>query len=279
MQLNCGQRALDLSTPAVMGILNVTPDSFSDGGRFNTLDTALRQTEQMVLEGARIIDVGGESTRPGAQPVSSDEECGRVLPVIRAIRSRFDVVISIDTRHGEVAQSALREGADFINDVTGMCSPEMVRVAAGSDAAVCVMHMQGEPQTMQADPRYTDVVGEVRQFLVDRVKHCEAYGIARSRMVIDPGIGFGKKLEHNIALLAHLEHLVGIGLPVLVGVSRKSMFKTLLGRDVDERLAGGISVACASVLAGAAIIRTHEVGPTLDAVKVGNALRVSRAGL
>lgn len=279
MLLHCRQRTLDLSTPAVMGILNVTPDSFSDGGRFNTLEAAIRQADQMVSEGARILDVGGESTRPGAEPVSAAEECQRVLPVIREIRGRFDVVISIDTRHAEVAEAAVHAGADLINDVTGMRSLDMLDVAARSSAAVCVMHMQGEPQTMQANPQYVDVVQDVRHFLAEQLNNCEQHGIARSRLVVDPGLGFGKRLEHNLDLLAHLDRLVELGVPVLVGASRKSMFKSLLGRELHERVAGGVAVACAAVLAGAAIIRTHDVAATLDAVKVGSALRRARASV
>ena len=271
--LRCGPHTLDLTTPLVMGVLNVTPDSFSDGGRFADRDAAIAHALRMVEEGAGIIDVGGESTRPGAQAVSAEEEIGRVVPVIEALAARTKVPISIDTSKPAVMTAAVQAGAVFINDVRALREPGALDAAAASGAAICLMHMQGEPRTMQVDPRYGDVVAEVRDFLSERAAACIAGGIARDRLAIDPGIGFGKRLEHNLALLARLPALAGLGWPVLVGVSRKSMLGALLGRAVDERVAGGVAIATAAVLASASILRTHDVAPTVDAVRVAVALR------
>ena len=256
-----------------MGVLNVTPDSFSDGGRFASIEAAVAHALRMVDEGAGLIDVGGESTRPGAQAVGAEEEIRRVVPVIEALAARTKVPISIDTSKPAVMAAAVRAGASMINDVRALREPGALEAAAETEAAICLMHMQGEPRTMQADPRYGDVVAEVRDVLRERADACLASGIAKDRLVIDPGIGFGKRLEHNLALLAGLPALTGLGWPVLVGVSRKSMFATLLGRNVDERLAGGVAAATAAVLAGASIVRTHDVAATVDAVKVAIALR------
>ena len=264
---------LDLSTPRVMGVLNVTPDSFSDGGRFADVDAAVAHALRMIEEGAALIDVGGESTRPGAQAVDADEEIRRVVPVIEALAARTSVLLCVDTSKPTVMTAAVRAGATFINDVRALREPGALEAAAASGAAVCLMHMQGEPRTMQVDPRYGDVVAEVRGFLRERAERCMAAGIARDRLVIDPGIGFGKRLEHNLALLAALPALVALGWPVLVGVSRKSMFGALLGRAVDERVAGGVAMATAAVLSGASIVRTHDVAATVDAVKVATALK------
>jgi dihydropteroate synthase len=264
---------LDLSTPRVMGVLNVTPDSFSDGGRFADVDAAVAHALRMVEEGATLIDVGGESTRPGAQAVDADEEIRRVAPVIEALAARTNVLLSVDTSKPSVMTAAVRAGATLINDVRALREPGALDAAAASGAAVCLMHMQGEPRTMQFDPRYGDVVAEVRDFLRERAERCVAAGIARDRLVIDPGIGFGKRLEHNLALLAGLPALVELGWPVLVGVSRKSMFGALLGRAVDERVAGGVAMATAAVLSGASIVRTHDVAAAVDAVKVAVALK------
>jgi dihydropteroate synthase len=227
----------------------------------------------MVEEGAALIDVGGESTRPGAQAVTAEEEIHRVVPVIEALAARTSVPISIDTSKPAVMTAAVRAGATLINDVRALRELGALEAAAGSGAAICLMHMQGEPRTMQADPRYDDVVAEVRDFLRERAQACVAGGIAPDRLVIDPGIGFGKRLEHNLALLAHIPALAGLGWPVLIGVSRKSMFSALLGRAVDERVAGGVAMATAAVLGGARILRTHDVAATVDAVKVAVALK------
>jgi dihydropteroate synthase len=273
--LRCGPYTLDLATPVVMGVLNITPDSFSDGGRFADAAAALQHALRMVEEGAALIDIGGESTRPGAQAVDAEEEIRRVVPVIEALAARTGVPISIDTSKPAVMTAAVRAGATLINDVRALREPGALEAAAGSGAAICLMHMQGEPRTMQADPRYGDVVAEVRDFLRERAAACRAAGVAQDRLVIDPGIGFGKRLEHNLALLAGLPALVALGWPVLVGVSRKSMFGALLGRAVDERVAGGVAMATAAVLSGASIVRTHDVAPTVDAIKVAEALRAA----
>ncbi len=273
MLLHLPHQTLDLATPVVMGVLNVTPDSFSDGGQFMGVEAAVRHALRMVDEGAGLIDVGGESTRPGAPPVGLAEEMDRVLPVIAAIVARTQVPVSIDTRKPAVMTAAVAAGASLINDVSALRAPGALEAAASSGAAICLMHMQGEPGTMQADPRYDDVVAEVHQFLVARVQACDAAGVARNRLVLDPGIGFGKRLEHNLALLAHLPKIGIPGLPLLIGVSRKAMFGTLLGRPVDERLAGALAVVSAAVLGGARIIRTHDVAATVDAVRVAAGLR------
>jgi dihydropteroate synthase len=274
MMLRCGSYSLDLSEPRVMGVLNVTPDSFSDGGRFAALDAAVEHACRLVEEGAALIDIGGESTRPGAQSVSETEELRRVIPVIEALRARVNVPISIDTSKAIVMRHAVDAGATLINDVYALRAPGALEAAASLPAAVCLMHMQGEPRTMQANPVYDDVTTDVQAFLQSRVEACERAGIATDRLVLDPGIGFGKQLEHNLALLAHLAALRALGRPLLIGVSRKSMFGALLGRGVDDRLAGGLAVATASILAGANIIRTHDVAQTVDAMKVAAALKM-----
>lgn len=279
MQLRCGSQSLELSSPRVMGILNVTPDSFSDGGQFIDVSRAVEHALRMIEQGAAMIDVGGESTRPGAAAVSEEEEIRRVVPVIEALVARTSVPISIDTSKAAVMSAALAAGASLINDVRALQEPGALDAAARTDAAVCLMHMQGQPRTMQHEPRYDDVVGEVTAFLEQRVAACLAAGIGRDRLVLDPGIGFGKRLEHNLDLLAHLPQLgrpgPNAGLPLLIGVSRKSMFQTLLGRPLEQRLAGGLAVATAAVLAGAAILRVHDVAETVDAVKVAQALRAA----
>ncbi len=273
MLLRCGPHSLDLSTPLVMGVLNVTPDSFSDGGSFATVEAAVSRALQMIEEGAGLIDVGGESTRPGAQAVGAEEEIRRVVPVIEALAARAQVPISVDTSKATVMTAAMGSGASMINDVRALREPGALDAAANTQAAICLMHMQGEPRTMQADPQYGDVVAEVSDFLRQRAAACRASGIEQDRLLIDPGIGFGKRLEHNLALLAGLPALAALGWPVLVGVSRKSMFGALLGRAVDERIAGGVAAATAAVLAGASMVRAHDVAATVDAVKVAVALR------
>lgn len=278
MILRCGPNPLDLATPVVMGVLNLTPDSFSDGGRFADATAAVAHALRMVEEGAALLDVGGESTRPGAQAVSAEEEIRRVVPVIEALAAHAKVPISVDTSKPAVMTAAVRAGATLINDVRALREPGALEAAADTGAAICLMHMQGEPRTMQVEPRYDDVVAEVRGFLHERVEACRAAGIAKDRLAIDPGIGFGKRLEHNLALLADLPALVGLGWPVLVGVSRKSMLGALLGRAVDERVAGGVAMTTAAVLSGANIVRTHDVAPTVDAVKVAVALRAAGYG-
>ncbi|WP_349257661.1 dihydropteroate synthase [Povalibacter sp.] len=275
MFLQCGKHRLDLSRPVVMGILNVTPDSFSDGGRFVNPAAAIAHGLAMVEAGAGIIDIGGESTRPGAQAVSEEQEIRRVVPLVEALASTVDVPLSVDTSKAGVIRAAIKAGATFINDVRALREAGALEAAADSDAGLCLMHMQGEPRTMQMEPVYDDVVSEVREFLQSRLDACAAAGIARDRLVVDPGIGFGKRIEHNMKLLAALPELLKLGRPLLIGVSRKSMFGTLLGRAVGERLAGALAVAVSSVLAGAGIVRTHDVAETVDALKVAAALRMS----
>jgi dihydropteroate synthase len=271
--LRCADRTLDLTTPVVMGVINVTPDSFSDGGRFFAPPAAIEQGVRLAAEGAALIDVGGESSRPGADPVNAAEELRRVLPVIEQLRVRTDAVISVDTSKPEVMRAVAAAGAGFINDVRALCAPGALEAAAASGCAVCLMHMQGEPRTMQLAPAYRDVVREVREFLTARVAACEAAGLEHARLVLDPGFGFGKNLEHNLTLLRHLEELACEGLPLLVGLSRKSMLGKLTGRAPGERLHGSVALAAIAALRGARIVRAHEVAPTLDALRVAAALR------
>lgn len=253
---------------AVMAILNVTPDSFSDGGRFLAPEAALHQARRLCAEGAAIIDVGGESTRPGAPPVPVTQELNRVLPVIEAIRAELPVLISIDTSKPEVMRAAVSVGADMINDVRALGAEGAIDVVRDLGVPVCLMHMQGEPKTMQVAPAYKNVVGEVCDFLAQRVSACEAHGITRDRLLIDPGFGFGKTLEHNLCLLSELGTFVALGLPVLVGLSRKSLIGALLDKPVGERLYGSLALAVLAALNGAAIVRVHDVGPTVEALKV-----------
>jgi dihydropteroate synthase len=256
-----------------MGILNVTPDSFYDGGRFAYLDVAIEHARDMVAEGADIIDVGGESTRPGAAPVETEDELRRVIPVIEMLAGELSIPVSVDTAKPEVMREAVRAGASMINDVNALRAPEALAAAAATGAAVCLMHMAGEPRTMQVSPNYGDVIEEVRSFLLARVTAAVNAGIDADRLLLDPGFGFGKTLAHNLTLLAHLDRFAELGFPLLVGISRKSMIGTLLdGRPVEGRLFGGLSAAVIAVLAGARIIRTHDVAPTVDALKVAAAV-------
>ncbi|MEH3022239.1 MAG: dihydropteroate synthase [Pseudomonas oryzihabitans] len=267
-RLPCGNRVLVLDTPKVMGILNVTPDSFSDGGRYTAVASALRHAEAMVAAGAAIIDVGGESTRPGAPAVSEAEELERVIPVIEAITRELDVVVSMDTSTPAVMREGALAGAGLINDVRSLRRPGALEAAAATDLAVCLMHMRGEPSTMQQAPSYGDVAGEVGDFLAEQVARCEAAGIARERLVLDPGYGFAKTLEHNLELFHRQPELLGFGLPLLVGVSRKSMIGAVTGRPVAERLAGGLALAALALAKGAQILRVHDVAETVDVVKM-----------
>ena len=278
MHLRLASTTLDLAKPAVMGVLNVTPDSFSDGGRFLGRDAALRQAERMAADGAAILDIGGESTRPGAAAVSSQEEIDRTLPVIEALVTRFDIPLSIDTSKPEVMRAAAAAGAALINDVYALRREGALAAAAGLETAVCLMHMQGEPRTMQENPRYTDVVGEVYAFLARRVRACEEAGIARQRLLVDPGFGFGKTLAHNLELLANLERMADLGLPLLVGLSRKRSLGELTGRPVGERMPAGLAAAVLAAARGAHIVRTHDVRETVDALKVATAVFERRRG-
>lgn len=271
-RLPCGDRELDLSHTHVMGILNTTPDSFSDGGQFLQLDAALRQVERMLEEGASLIDVGGESTRPGADPVSVDQELQRVVPVVEAIKARFSTIVSVDTSTPDVMRECALAGAGLINDVRALQRPGALAAAADSGLPVCLMHMRGDPKTMQQAPRYESILTEVGRFLSERVQACEQAGIARELLLLDPGFGFGKALEHNLELFAHMHLLQPAGLPLLVGVSRKSMIGQLLGRPVDQRLAGGLALATLAVVRGARIIRVHDVAATVDAVRMAEAV-------
>jgi dihydropteroate synthase len=278
MQLLCRDLVLDLSEPRVMGVLNVTPDSFADGGRYVGLDAAVARGMAMAEQGAGIIDVGGESTRPGAAAVGAQEELERVIPVIEALAQRVAVPISVDTSKPEVMRAAIAAGAAMVNDVRALGAPGALDAVAGSGAAVCLMHMRGEPRTMQQAPEYHDVVGEVRDFLAARLSACGAAGIAATRLCIDPGIGFGKRAEHNLVLLAALDQLAAPGIPVLVGVSRKSLVGMITGRAAGDRLAGSVALAALAVMRGAAIVRAHDVAETVDAVKIASALRRAAAG-
>jgi dihydropteroate synthase len=272
LRLDCNGKLLDLSRPQVMGVLNVTPDSFSDGGDFLDPQRALDHALQMQEEGAAVIDIGGESTRPGAAPVSAPDELQRVIPVIDALQAQLIVPISIDTRKPEVMQAAVAAGAGLINDVNALRAPAALEAAAASAVPVCLMHMQGDPRTMQSDPHYRDVVEEVKAFLMQRAAACEAAGIGRERLLLDPGFGFGKTVEHNLRLLARLDELAAPGLPVVVGLSRKSMIGKLLELDVTERLPASIALAVLAVERGARLVRAHDVGATWQALQMQFAL-------
>ncbi|WP_439853846.1 dihydropteroate synthase [Pseudomonas yamanorum] len=267
-RLPCGSRVLDLARTHVMGILNVTPDSFSDGGRFSQLDAALRHAEAMVAAGATLIDVGGESTRPGARAVSPLEELERVAPIVERIHRELDVIISVDTSTPAVMRETARLGAGLINDVRSLQRDGALDAAAATGLPVCLMHMLGEPGTMQDDPHYDDLVGEVKDFLAERMAQCAAVGIAPERIILDPGFGFAKTLQHNLSLFKHMESLHALGRPLLVGVSRKSMIGLALNRPVGERLHGGLALAALAVVKGARILRVHDVAETIDVVRM-----------
>ena len=268
MRLQCGRFLLDLDRPVVMGVINVTPDSFSDGGRFLALPAALARAQELVAEGAAIVDVGGESTRPGAADVDETEELRRVLPLIERLAGSLAIPVSVDTRKPLVMRRAIEAGASLVNDVSALAAPGALAAVAESGAAACLMHMQGEPRTMQDAPHYDDVVGEVRAFLKARVAACERAGIPRSRLLVDPGFGFGKSLEHNLALLRGLGELAADGLPVLAGLSRKRMISALTGRGEGDRLAGSLAAAVIAAMNGARVIRAHDVRETVDALRV-----------
>ena len=271
MQLKLGTHSL--TAPVVMGILNLTPDSFSDGGLFTARGAAITRVRQMITEGAAIIDIGGESTRPGAQAVSIEDELERVIPVIEAVRTESDIPISVDTSKPEVMMAAVQAGASMINDVRALREPGALEAAARLNVPVCLMHMQGEPRTMQAEPRYQNVVEDVLEFLLQRVALCEAAGIPRDSVIIDPGFGFGKTLQHNLALFHALERFVATGLPLLVGVSRKSMIGQLLDIPVTQRMPASVALASLAAWMGTAIIRVHDVQPTVHAVRMCQAIK------
>ena len=267
-QFLCGRFQLDLTRPHVMGIVNVTPDSFSDGGKYSSVERAVEHALQLIAEGADILDIGGESTRPGAAPVGLDEELRRVIPVIEALSKVTTVPLSIDTYKPEVMHAAIQAGADIVNDICALREDGALEVVANSNAGVCLMHMQGIPQTMQINPQYTDVVSEVKQFLADRVEACLTHGIASERITLDPGFGFGKTTAHNVALIQHLDSFLELGFPLLVGLSRKSVLGRIAGGDEQQRLHAGLAASVISVMKGAKIVRVHDVKATVDALKV-----------
>jgi len=273
MKMNFAGRELDMSRCHVMGVLNVTPDSFSDGGKFNRPDAALVRARQMVADGASFIDIGGESTRPGATPVSVQEELDRVCPVVEAVARELDAVISIDTSAPEVMAETARLGAGLINDVRALQRKGAPEVVARAGIPVCIMHIQGEPDTMQDRPEYRNVRREVSAFLTERMRVAELAGVRPENILLDPGFGFGKSLEHNLQLLASLEQMHILGHPLLVGVSRKSMLGHITGREVNERLPASLAAATISAMKGASIIRVHDVRETVDAVRVVAAVK------
>ncbi|MGP1609487.1 MAG: dihydropteroate synthase [Burkholderiales bacterium] len=271
MYLQCDKFKLSLARPLLMGVINVTPDSFSDGGRFFSVAAAVAHARQLIDEGADLLDVGGESTRPGAAPVTLDEERRRVLPVLEALAGA-GVPLSVDTQKPELMREAVVAGAAMVNDVNGFQAPGALAAVAGSHCAICIMHKQGNPQTMQQSPQYTDVVVEVRDYLRQRIAAAEQAGIARDRIVVDPGFGFGKALDHNLELLRRLDAIAALAVPVMAGLSRKAMIGKLTGREADDRLAGSIAAALLAVQRGAAIVRVHDVAATRDALAVWRAV-------
>lgn len=266
--LVCGDKTLDLSSPQVMGIINLTPDSFSDGGQFNSINNALAQVEQMIIDGATIIDIGGESTRPGASEVSIAEEIARVIPVLKAIKSEFDIIVSVDTSKPEVMSLAAEHGAGIINDVRALQLDGALEVVANCDLPVCLMHMQGQPDSMQNNPSYDNIFADMMTFFNQRIEACEQAGIKRNRLMLDPGFGFGKTLQQNYQLLANFSYFNQLKLPLLAGLSRKSMIGNLLNATPDKRLAGSIAGAMIAVMNGARIVRVHDVKETVDALSV-----------
>ncbi len=275
-ELQCGRFRLSLGQddrPLIMGVLNVTPDSFSDGGQFDTHERAIAHAQQMIADGVDIIDIGGESTRPGAPPLAMEEELRRVLPVLEALRD-CGKPLSVDTRRPAVMREVLAAGADMINDISGFRDPDSLAAVSDSQCALCIMHMQGDPQNMQLSPHYDDVLAEVRDYLIDRVDAAFAVGISRERICIDPGYGFGKTVEHNLTLLAHQSALQrSLALPLLAGLSRKSTIGAVTGRSVEQRLAGSLAAAVVAAERGARIIRVHDVAESVDALKVWQAAR------
>ncbi|WGY47819.1 dihydropteroate synthase [Vibrio sp. ABG19] len=277
MKIQTATKQLELDRPHVMGILNTTPDSFSDGGSYTTLETAMERAEKMIAAGVTIIDIGGESTRPGAPEVTLEDELQRVIPIVAAIRAKFPQVwISVDTSKAEVMRQSVAAGADLINDVRSLTEPGALQVAAEANVPVCIMHMKGQPKTMQQDPQYDDLMQEVEQFLAERMAACEAAGIQRDNIILDPGFGFGKSVEHNYHLLAHLEQFHRFGLPILAGMSRKSMIFKLLDKKPAQCVVGSVTCASIAALKGAHIIRVHDVEETLEAMTIINAMNSNR---
>ncbi|WP_413727182.1 dihydropteroate synthase [Sodalis sp. RH19] len=279
MQLQLGQRVLDLGSPQVMGILNVTPDSFSDGGKYRRLDAALAHAQAMVAAGATLIDIGGESTRPGAAPVSDQEEADRVLPVVSALAQRLDVAISVDTSRALVMRESAAAGAHLINDIRALRDPGALEVARDSGLPVCLMHMQGEPRSMQQAPHYDDVLAEVDRFFAGRIADCVAAGIPKNKLLLDPGFGFGKDLAHNYRLLARVGDYHHFGLPLLVGMSRKSMIGQLTQAPAEQRVIGSVACAVIAAMQGAQIIRVHDVKATVEAMQIVTATLLAKESL
>ena len=271
--LQCGKHRLDLSTPHVMGILDITPDSFSDGGQYNSLDAALHRAEEMLAAGASLLDVGGESTRPGAQTVSTQQELDRVAPLVEALVQNFDCIVSLDSSTPQVMTECAALGAGLLNDVRSLQREGALQAAAQTGLPVCLMHMRGEPQTMQDAPHYEDVTAEVMQFLQQRTDACLAAGMSRQQIILDPGFGFAKTLAHNLELFHRLPQLHALELPLLVGVSRKSMIGQVINKPVDERLAGSLALAVMALERGASIIRVHDVVQTMDALQLFQAVQ------
>ena len=276
MKLTANNKELVLDRAHVMGILNVTPDSFSDGGHYNTVELAVAQAKEMIAAGVTIIDIGGESTRPGAAEVPLEEELERVIPVVRAIREFSDIWISVDTSKAEVMRQAVEAGADIINDVRSLTEPGAIEAAAAANVPVCLMHMQGQPQNMQDNPTYRDFLPEVMRFLRERIEVCEAAGITRENIILDPGFGFGKTVEHNYHLLAHMAEFHSLGYPLLAGMSRKSMIFKVLDKEPAECMAGSVACATIAALKGAQIIRVHDFAETLDALKIAEMIKANK---
>lgn len=270
--LKSGKNFLILERPLVMGIVNTTPDSFSDGGAFSSFEKACRHADEMISRGAALIDIGGESTRPGAKDVSLEEELSRVIPLIEYVAAHHDVWISIDTSKPEVMRQAVEAGAHLINDVRALQEPGALEMAARLDVPVCLMHMQGQPRTMQASPEYAELISDIKQFFVSRMDACVKAGVKRANILLDPGFGFGKTMEHNYELLGRMTELTELDAPLLIGLSRKSMFGQLLGREVSQRLSGSLAGALLAAQAGARIVRVHDVQETRDVLDVFNAV-------
>ena len=272
MLLNLGSRTLDLSKPKIMGVLNVTPDSFSDGGKHHSLDHALTACGKMIDEGASIIDVGGESTKPGSSPVEASIQIDRVIPVIQSIKKNFDTVISVDTGDPVVMREAIKNGAEIVNDVYALKNPGTMDLLSGENKAICLMHMKGLPSSMHENPVYDDLMNEIKSFLEERINYCLRAGKNRESLIIDPGFGFGKTLKHNIVLLKNIEQLKYLEVPICVGISRKSFIGKITNKTINERLYGSLGATLIALQNGTNIIRTHDVGPTKDIINIYNSL-------
>ena len=272
MLLNLGSRTLDLSKPKIMGVLNITPDSFSDGGKYQSLDHALSACEKMIDEGASIIDVGGESTKPGSSPIEASIQIDRVIPVIQSIKKNFDTVVSVDTGDPVVMREAIKNGAEIVNDVYALKNTVDMDFLSGENKAICLMHMKGSPSTMQENPVYDDLMTEIKDFLEERINFCLRAGKNRESLIIDPGFGFGKTLRHNILLLKNIEQLKYLKVPICIGISRKSFIGKITNKTINERLYGSLGATLIALQNGANIIRTHDVGPTTDIINLYNSL-------